>query len=88
MFIDFGKLPNNTIKNVSFTLPSGVTNFWIDSAWATSAANTIRYPIPYVDAGAWNNAIGITLTATRQVQIKTTTDWSTYPAYVVIAYKL
>lgn len=85
--MELGSLPNNSKKTVAVTLPAGITQYWIDSAWATSAAGTIHYPLPYVDAGNWSNAIGILINATKQIEVTTTANWSSYPAYAIVAYK-
>lgn len=88
VLVNIDSLPNSGKKTVAVTLPSNVTQFWIESAWATSPANTIRYPLPYIDAGVWSNAISIIINSSKQIEVSTTANWSGYPAYAIVAYKL
>lgn len=89
VFVNLGTLPNSSKKEVAFTLPPGVSQYWIDCAWATGPSNsTIRYPLPYIDIANWNNSVKIVINSNRKIEATTAADWSSNPAYAIIAYKL
>ena len=81
-FVDFGSLPNSTTKLVDTDIPNVATHYWI------VAGGNGSYTLPYIDPNNWNNSIRVLLNANRQIEVTTTTDWSGYPAYFIVAYKL
>lgn len=87
-FVDFGSLPNSTTKLVDTDIPKVATHYWIVAGWAKSKAGNGSYTLPYIDPNNWNNSIRVLLNANRQIEVTTTTDWSGYPAYFIVAYKL
>lgn len=88
ILVEFGSLPNASVKSIDANIPDGATNWWIESAWATTTEGTTRYPIPYVDVSNWNNSIQVTIDANKQINIATKADWSGYPAFFIVGYKL
>ena len=88
ILVEFGSLPNASVKSIDANIPDGATNWWIESAWATTPEGTTRYPIPYVDVSNWNNSIQVTIDANKQINIATKADWSGYPAFFIVGYKL
>ena len=87
-FVDFGSLPNSTTKLVDTDIPNTATHYWIDAGWAKTRGGNGSYTLPYIDPNNWNNSIRVLLNANRQREVTTTTDWSGYPAYFIVAYKL
>lgn len=87
-FVDFGSLPNSTTKLVDTDIPNTATHYWIDAGWAKTRGGNGSYTLPYIDPNNWNNSIRVLLNANRQIEVTTTTDWSGYPAYFIVAYKL
>lgn len=88
ILVEFGGLPNASVKSIDANIPDGATNWWIESAWATTPEGTARYPIPYVDISNWSNSIQVVIDANKQIQIATKADWSGYPAFFIVGYKL
>lgn len=88
ILVEFSSLPNASVKSIDANIPDGATNWWIESAWATTPEGTARYPIPYVDVSNWNNSIQVTIDANKQIKIATKEDWSGYPAFFIVGYKL
>lgn len=88
ILVEFGSLPNASVKSIDANIPDGATNWWIESAWATTPEGTARYPIPYVDVSNWSNSIQVIIDANKQIQIATKADWSGYPAFFIVGYKL
>lgn len=84
--IDFGALPNATVKSV----PHGITfdaNFTLVQMYAaaTDPTNLVAFPIPYAGAGA-ADGVALYMDATN-VYIVTQTNRSTYiRCYVVIEF--
>ena len=87
-FVDFGSLPNSTTKLVDTDIPNVATHYWIVAGWAKTRGGNGSYTLPYIDPNNWNNSIRVLLNANRQIEVTTTTDWSGYPAYFIVAYKL
>lgn len=87
-FVDFGSLPNSTTKLVDTDIPNVATHYWIVAGWAKTRGGNGSYTIPYIDPNNWNNSIRVLLNANRQIEVTTTTDWSGYPAYFIVGYKL
>ena len=87
-FVDFGSLPNSTTKLVDTDIPNVATHYWIIAGWAKTRGGNGSYTLPYIDPNNWNNSIRVLLNANRQIEVTTTTDWSGYPAYFIVAYKL
>ena len=87
-FVDFGSLPNSTTKLVDTDIPNTATHYCIDAGWAKTRGGNGSYTLPYIDTNNWNNSIRVLLNANRQIEVTTTTDWSGYPAYFIVAYKL
>ena len=87
-FVDFGSLPNPTTKLVDTDIPNVATHYWIVAGWAKTRGGNGSYTLPYIDPNNWNNSIRVLLNANRQIEVTTTTDWSGYPAYFIVAYKL
>lgn len=88
ILVEFGSLPNASVKSIDANIPDGATNWWIESAWATNPEGTARYPIPYVDVSNWINSIQVVIDANKQIKIATKEDWSGYPAFFIVGYKL
>lgn len=88
ILVEFGSLPNASVKSIDANIPDGATNWWIESAWATNPEGTARYPIPYVDVSNWSNSIQVVIDANKQIKIATKEDWSGYPAFFIVGYKL
>lgn len=88
ILVEFGSLPNASVKSIDANIPDGATNWWIESAWATTPEGTARYPIPYVDVSNWSNSIQVVIDANKQIKIATKEDWSGYPAFFIVGYKL
>lgn len=88
ILVEFGSLPNASVKSIDANIPDGATNWWIESAWATNPEGTARYPIPYVDVSNWSNSIQVAIDANKQIKIATKEDWSGYPAFFIVGYKL
>ena len=88
ILVEFGSLPNASVKSIDANIPDGATNWWIELAWATTPEGTARYPIPYVDVSNWNNSIQVNIDANKQIKIATKADWSGYPAFFIVGYKL
>lgn len=88
MLVNCGELPNAANKTITFTLPSNVSHFWIDKAWANTNSNATCYPIPYIDINNAKNSIQIRVFNKKTISINTLTDWTGYFAHVVIGYKL
>lgn len=87
-FVDFGSLPNSTTKLVDTDIPNVATHYWIVAGWAKTRGGNGSYTLPYIDPNNWNNSIRVLLNANRQIEVTTTTDWSGYPAYFIVGYKL
>ena len=87
-FVDFGSLPNSTTKLVDTDIPNVATHYWIIAGWAKTRGGNGSYTLPYIDPNNWNNSIRVLLNANRQIEVTTTTDWSGYPAYFIVGYKL
>ena len=87
-FVDFGSLPNSTTKLVDTDIPNVATHYWIVAGWAKTRGGNGSYTLPYIDPNNWNNSIRVLLNANRQIEVTTTTDWSGYPAYFIVAYNL
>lgn len=87
-FVDFGSLPNSTTKLVDTDIPNVATHYWIVAGWAKTRGGNGSYTLPYIDPNNWNNSIRVLLNANRQIEVTTATDWSGYPAYFIVAYKL
>jgi hypothetical protein len=87
-FVDFGSLPNSTTKLVDTDIPNVATHYWIVAGWAKTPGGNGSYTLPYIDPNNWNNSIRVLLNANRQIEVTTITDWSGYPAYFIVAYKL
>lgn len=87
-FVDFGSLPNSTTKLVDTDIPNVATHYWIVAGWAKTRGGNGSYTLPYIDPNNWNNSIRVLLNANRQIEVTTITDWSGYPAYFIVAYKL
>ena len=88
ILVEFGSLPNASVKSIDANIPDGATNWCIELAWATTPEGTARYPIPYVDVSNWNNSIQVNIDANKQIKIATKADWSGYPAFFIVGYKL
>lgn len=88
MVVDIGALPNNSTKSVPANIPSAASEYWISNAWCKSRATGQVSPMPYIDASTWSNAIGITISASKNIVVTTKADWSAYSGKAVIAYKL
>ena len=88
ILVEFGSLPNASVKSIDANIPDGATNWWIESAWATTPEGTARYPIPYVDVSNWSNSIQVVIDDNKQIKIATKEDWSGYPAFFIVGYKL
>lgn len=88
ILVEFGSLPNASVKSIDANIPDGATNWWIELAWATNPEGTARYPIPYVDVSNWSNSIQVVIDANKQIKIATKEDWSGYPAFFIVGYKL
>jgi hypothetical protein len=86
--VDIGALPNNSTKSVPANIPSAASEYWISNAWCKSRATGQVSPMPYIDASTWSNAIGITISASKNIVVTTKADWSAYSGKAVIAYKL
>lgn len=87
MVVDIGALPNNSTKSVPANIPSE-SEYWISDAWCKSRTTGQVSPMPYIDASTWSNAIGITISASKNIAVTTKADWSAYSGKAVIAYKL
>ena len=87
MVVDIGALPNNSTKSVPTNIPSA-SEYWISDAWCKSRTTGQVSPMPYIDASTWSNAIGITISASKNIVVTTKADWSAYSGKAVIAYKL
>lgn len=87
MVVDIGALPNNSTKSVPTNIPSS-SEYWISDAWCKSRTTGQVSPMPYIDASTWSNAIGITISASKNIVVTTKADWSAYSGKAVIAYKL
>ena len=88
MVVDIGALPNNSTKSVPANIPSAASEYWISNAWCKSRATGQVSPMPYIDVSTWSNAIGITISASKNIVVITKADWSAYSGKAVIAYKL
>lgn len=88
MVVDIGALPNNSTKSVPANIPSAASEYWISDAWCKSRTTGQVSPMPYIDASTWSNAIGITISASKNIVVTTKADWSAYSGKAVIAYKL
>lgn len=84
MVVDIGALPNNSTKSVPTNIPSS-SEYWISDAWCKSRTTGQVNPIPYIDASTWSNAIGITISASKNIVVTTKSDWSAYSGKAVIA---
>ena len=84
--VDIGALPNNSTKSVPANIPSA-SEYWISDAWCKSRTTGQVSPMPYIDASTWSNAIGITISASKNIVVTTKADWSAYSGKAVIAYK-
>lgn len=87
MVVDIGALPNNSTKSVPANIPSA-SEYWISDAWCKSRTTGQVSPMPYIDASTWSNAIGITISASKNIVVTTKADWSAYSGKAIIAYKL
>lgn len=87
VLVNCGELPNAASKTIDFTLPSGVSHYWIDTAWASINSGSSCYPIPHVDINNAKNSIQIRVFSKKTISINTLSDWTGYFAYVVIGYK-
>lgn len=87
MVVDIGALPNNSTKSVPANIPSA-SEYWISDAWCKSRTTGQVSPMPYIDASTWSNAIGITISASKNIIVTTKADWSAYSGKAIIAYKL
>lgn len=86
--VDIGALPNNTAKSTPANIPAQATEYWIAYAWCRSRSTGQVNPMPYINPGTWDDAIGISISAGKNVVVTTTANWSAYDGHVVIAYKL
>ena len=86
--VDIGALPNNTVKSTPANIPAMATEYWIADAWCRHRSTGHVNPMPYINPGTWDDAIGISISAGKNVVVTTTANWSTYDGHVVIAYKL
>ena len=84
---DIGALPNSSTKSFPSNIPSQTTEYWIEAAWCRHRSTGQVNSIPHVDPVTWNNSIGITISAGKNIVVTTRADWTTYDGYVVIAYK-
>lgn len=84
MVVDIGALPNNSTKSVPTNIPSA-SEYWISDAWCKSRTTGQVSPMPYIDASTWSNAIGITISASKNIVVTTKSDWSAYSGKAVIA---
>lgn len=78
--VDFGKLPNNAVKNVAHGI-TGISK--IVEVWAIGVTSTLGLPIPMItmantDIGCW--------ASTTEVTIKTQNDRSAIDGYVTFRY--
>ena len=81
--IDFGALPNNTIKSVS----SGLTNEFIVKMDAYAYKSDAFYPLPFVSVTTLNDCIrtGYNI-GNHTVDVVTSGDKSAISAYITLFY--
>lgn len=83
--IDVGYLPNSTSDTINHSI-SNVARFTKVYGTATRASDKDTLPIPYVTFNA-NNSGGISVYANdTSITIRTTTDRSSYYAYIILEY--
>lgn len=83
VLVEMSNITASETTTASFSLPSGVSDYWIDSAWAISGGN--RYSFPVFVSGI--QAFGIQITS-NQVTVTCYADVTGYSARVVVAYKM
>ena len=86
--VEIGALPNNNTKSTPANIPAMATEYWIADAWCRHRSTGQVNPMPHVDPVEWNNSIGITISAGKNIAVTTRADWATYDGYIVIAYNL
>lgn len=93
MTVNFGALPNASVKSVAHNIPvTSSSSFTHIYATATNPAavfpSIFSVPIPYVNVAMAGNNIEINVDDTN-VNIRTSTDWSSFTiCYVILEYLL
>lgn len=88
VMVDIGALPNNTNLSMPANIPEQATEYWITDAWCRNRSTGQVNSMPHIDPVTWNNSIGITISAGKNIVVTTRADWRTYDGYVIIAYTI
>lgn len=99
IFVEFGALPNATIKSLSFEPPVSMTHIWVENGWgrannSSDGSLSSQITLPY--ASAYTNQQNIQVELAKSVansdmlsiNVQTQTDYSRYTGYFVLGYKL